>query len=194
MASIRILSVTGVFAVFACWLSWAYAGERKRERKPVPRLSSIRKWTKVNPQPLKLPTPLNLLCAPATLAELPKTSANPHRRYYFTVYVNKAGKRAMLGGKAPTFPKGSVIVKEKLPDEASKSPELLTAMVKRERGYDPNGGDWEYAVLDGAGDKVIEAGKLTRCASCHSQKKESDYVFRTYLPTKKDRVADSFRR
>ena len=70
----------------------------------------------------------------------------------------------MLTQKYPRFPQGTVIVKQKLaiPTAKGKSaapvkpkpdqqPELLTVMIKREAGYDPANGDWEFMVTDGPG-------------------------------------------
>lgn len=83
---------------------------------------------------------------------------------------------------SPKFPVGSIIVKEKLGSPDSTQPELLTAMIKRGPGYNPESGDWEYLVLDGAASKIIEQGKLTRCSGCHRPYQSSDFVTRTYLP------------
>jgi len=88
----------------------------------------------------------------------------------------------MMEEKSPHFPQGSVIVKEKLTTPDSSTPELLTVMVKRERGYNPESGDWEYMVVDGKGQSVTERGKLESCQSCHLMEKDTDYVSRKYLP------------
>ena len=79
------------------------------------------------------------------------------------------------------FPEGSIIVKEKLSHPSSKTPELLTAMIKREKGYNPESNDWEYLVLDGEGSKIVERGKLRTCYGCHSVYGHSDFITRTYL-------------
>jgi hypothetical protein len=50
------------------------------------------------------------------------------------------------------------------------TPELLTAMVKREKGYNPSCYDWEFLVLDGKAERILERGKLVRCQSCHQDK------------------------
>jgi len=55
-------------------------------------------------------------------------------------------------------------------------------MIKREPGYNPESGDWEYLVLDGGASKIVERGKLTRCSGCHRPYKSSDFITRTYLP------------
>jgi hypothetical protein len=49
------------------------------------------------------------------------------------------------------------------------------AMVKREPGFHPAGGDWEYLVLD-AGGVVIDRGALPACARCHAES-PSDHLF-----------------
>ena len=55
-------------------------------------------------------------------------------------------------------------------------------MIKREPGFNPKSGDWEYLVFDGSGSKVEARGKLENCQACHAAKSETDYVFRSYLP------------
>ena len=91
----------------------------------------------------------------------------------------------MLHEKTPHFAVGSCIVKERLATPSSKVPEVITVMQKREAGYNPSHGDWEYRVMDGAG-KVVQAdGKLQFCEGCHSKWKDNDYVSRAYLNTQK---------
>ena len=69
----------------------------------------------------------------------------------------------MMEQAKPSFPEGSVIVKEKLPDKSSQTPELLTVMIKRGKGFNNESGDWEYMVVDGSGTKVEAQGKLENC-------------------------------
>src|SRR5436190_17769194 len=77
------------------------------------------------------------------------SKTNPHLKKYIIVHVNDIGRKAMLEEKNPKFPEGSVIVKEKLPEEKSQTPELLTVMIKQRKGFNPESGDWEYMVVDG---------------------------------------------
>ncbi len=135
-------------------------------------LKDYRKWHKVNPKPVKMLPSVATLCAPPQAP----TSPNPHQDRYLTVYVNERGSAAMASTTA-SFPVGSIIVKEKLPTPSATQPELLTVMVKREQGYFPEGGDWEYRVYDGQL-RQMEAGRLTLCAACHQ--KAVDWVFRDY--------------
>ena len=139
-------------------------------------------WTRVNPEPAVLPSHIAILCARPTGKDRRLEEENPHRDKFVTVYVNDAGRRAMLEERRPRFPVGSLIVKEKLPARDSAEPELLTAMLKHEAGYDPEGGDWEYLVLDGLGREVRARGKLESCRACHQEYPHTDFVSRKYLP------------
>ena len=141
------------------------------------RLSKYRTWTLVNPMPVNMDPVVATLCAPA----LPRP-ANPHRNKFISVYVNDLGQRAMMTERSPEFPQGSMIVKAKLSNKESQAPELLTAMLKREKGYNPESGDWEYLVLNGAASKVLERGRLASCSSCHAAYSGTDFVTRQYLP------------
>jgi len=89
---------------------------------------------------------------------------------------------AVFHSQIARFPEGSVIVKEKLPSKESSAPELLTVMVKREPGYNPQNGDWEYIALDGSGKSVQARGRLENCQACQMMVKDRDYVSRNYLP------------
>lgn len=145
-------------------------------------ISQYKTWRRVNSKTFLLPVSLDGLCRMTTPRDVIQTSVNPHRRKYFTVYVNATGQQAMMREQRPKFPAGSVIVKEKLLTKDGTAPELLTVMVKREPGYSPDSGDWEYRVYNGQGTKVQGAGKLEKCQSCHALNKQTDYVFRSYLP------------
>ena len=142
------------------------------------RFSRYRTWTLVNPSPVKMDPAVAALCA----AIIPRPSVNPHQNKFISVYVNDVGQRAMMTELTPVFPQGSMIVKEKLSSKESQEPELLTAMLKREKGYNPDSGDWEYLVLNGSASKIVERGRLSSCSSCHAAYSGTDFVTRLYLP------------
>ena len=146
-------------------------------------IADYQKWTKVNPEPQFVSSRIAIQCAMPSVAQREMEENNPHRSKFVVVYVNDTGRAAMMEQKLPHFPQGSIIVKEKLATKASTSPELLTVMRKREPGYDPNKGDWEYMVFDGAAKVLQASGKLEKCQSCHLLEKTTDYVSRNYLPT-----------
>ena len=143
-------------------------------------LAGYRQWALVNPTPVIMDRRAAAACA--IVLQSDTTSLNPHSTRYISVYVNRLGQEAMMKHLNPVFPEGSIIVKEKFVNQFARKPELLTVMVKRNQGYHPNTGDWEYLVTDGAASHVEERGKLERCNTCHASYKDTDYVTRTYLP------------
>ena len=145
-------------------------------------IKGYREWTRVNPVPADLPSPIALLCIAPTVKQREMDAGDPHKDKFITVYVNELGTKAMMHEMNPSFPKGSVIVKEKLPSQESTSPELLTVMIKREKDYNPENGDWEYMALNGDGKEVRARGKLEKCQACHVMAKHKDFVHRNYLP------------
>jgi hypothetical protein len=153
--------------------------------RPVKEIEGYRNWTKVNSEPQLMPSRVAAACAAIFVGGVMIDGKNnPHRDKYFTVYVNDAGRDAMLNQKSPSFPEGSVIVKEKLSAKDSQTPELLTVMIKQKKGFNPASGDWEYMVLDGTGTKLEARGNMENCQSCHLGNKKMDYIFRTYLSNK----------
>ncbi|HEX2270196.1 MAG TPA: cytochrome P460 family protein [Pyrinomonadaceae bacterium] len=142
------------------------------------KLANYRRWTLVNPTP-QLMAPLPAI----SCAIIPgRNEPSPHLNKYVSVFVNPVGREEMMTMHHPKFPVGTMIVKEKHGSPDSTKPELLTAMIKRGPGYNPESGDWEYLVLDGAASKIVEQGKLTRCSGCHNLYQRTDFVTRTYLP------------
>jgi hypothetical protein len=169
---------------------WAAAGYQPTISRPetekattvtdplLTQFSDYRKWTLVNPVPQLMKPAAVLDCA-----RVPgRKEGSPHLNKYISVYVNEIGRAAMMTQRTPRFPTGSMIVKEKLSSQASTTPELLTAMVKREQGFNPESGDWEYVVLNGSAEEITERGKLRSCQDCHHVYQRSDFVTRTYLP------------
>jgi hypothetical protein len=111
-----------------------------------------------------------------------KEAANnpPHMSIFANVYVNEIGRPAMMTNGRPAFPVGSVIVRE------STSLLLgvvdLVVMVKRAKDFSPAGGDWEFILTDAKATNIQLREKTGSCQACHAAQKESDFVFRTYLP------------
>lgn len=99
---------------------------------------------------------------------------------------------ANLSGSIPV---GTIVTKNtyKRGADGNKTDEIYVsfAMVKREAGYYPDGGDWEYIMMpnDGAVDYNVHPfgilpdegsssrGKLTSCAGCHSSGAGGDFLY-----------------
>jgi len=148
-------------------------------------VANYREWTVVNPEPYDAGSRVAALCAPLNRIDPNDphiTRRSPGGTAYIKVWVNESAKAPMLTQREPRFPVGSIIVKEKLPDAATAEPELLTVMIKRNRGFNPEVGDWEFLVFNGHATTVVERGRLARCQECHVPTASTDYVFRDYLP------------
>ena len=71
---------------------------------------------------------------------------------------------------------GATLV-QRLSPRGSPALAAYFAMVKRPAGYDPGGGDWEYLVVDAAG-QIEQRGRLPLCARCHADAPH-DHLFGT---------------
>lgn len=140
-------------------------------------------WLQVNAMPYYITSTLNVLCAAPTPVRVDEErKRNPHASTAITVYVNQIGTEAMLSESAATFPVGSIIVKQKFdPNHEPDKPLLYTVMIKRESGYNPDAGDWEFAVIGGDGLEFQARGALANCIACHAPQKANDFVFRSYV-------------
>lgn len=116
----------------------------------------------------------------ALLCSMPKNTEGPHFGKYYHVYITNPGLTILKEGKG-TYPEGTVVVKEKFSDPEGKKTELFTAMVKREKGFNPDGGDWEYFVISGDSKKITQSGKIQSCMECHDTYSSTDYITRDYM-------------
>jgi hypothetical protein len=156
-------------------------------RKPEPMttldlVKDFHSWKKANPEPVRLFSSFDTLCRGISPQEIKAhESKDPHFQRVITVYVNKPGEKAMMnGGK---FPIGSIVVKEKS-NEVNKKVVLSTVMIKREKGYNPTCGDWQFAALNADATKTDGDGKLESCMKCHQDQAKRDFVYRTYVGQK----------
>jgi hypothetical protein len=53
-------------------------------------------------------------------------------------------------------------------------------MIKREKGYNPECGDWEFFTLTADATKMTARGRLQSCMDCHVEYSESDFVTKKY--------------
>lgn len=147
-------------------------------------ITGYKNWTKVNEKPEPVFSRIAIMCARPTQAQREEESKNPHNDKFINVYVNDTGKDEMMHKKSPKFSVGTVIVKEKLSKAESDNPELLTVMIKREKNYNAEAGDWEFLTFNGDGTQTTARGKLESCQACHIAEEPTDYISRRYLPYK----------
>ena len=111
-----------------------------------------------------------------------KEQKNPHEKGSVTfarIFANETALPQMNLDK-PIFEPGSIIVREKLLKKTDETPELVTVMIKREKGFSPKSNDWEFFVVSGRVEKVMDREKAGSCSKCHTQAKENDFVFKNF--------------
>jgi Cytochrome P460 len=91
------------------------------------------------------------------------------------VYVNDEGRKAMTAQSR--FPVGSIVVREKPAKDKDAKPELLAVMIKRERGFNPAGGDWLFVTTNGEMTKLKSKQKTGECLACHRTQAKTDFVY-----------------
>lgn len=82
---------------------------------------------------------------------------------------------------------GTTFIKENYRAQGGQvgQPLTVTAMIKREPGFDPEHNDWEYIQSSQNGKILLQGGFSDPqiqavCAECHSNIAERDYIFSTF--------------
>lgn len=141
-------------------------------------------WPTVTQKPIPVAPELIAYCrlpTPSRREEAMKIHG-PHTEAAIVVRVNSAGIERFKTGQ--TVPTGTIVVKEKFSDPLAISPPTaIGVMIKREPGYDPEHGDWEYAYEERSPktEQTLVRGRLESCIKCHSGARDTDYLFRGYL-------------
>ncbi len=184
----RLLSILPAFLLLGCGTS--------RPEPPAPEPLPVEQpgidfanWPKATKTPYRVLLHIAFDCAVPTSPEqaetqqraLAKASRGPHAQRSIIVRVNPDAFDAFMNRKP--LPVGSIVVKEKHEGDAvTGPPDEYTAMIRKEPGYDPTHGDWEYVHVVTRPEKKVTRGKLSSCIDCHVDREDRDYLFRTYLP------------
>ena len=141
-------------------------------------------WPSVTEHPVPVGSYLWILCRPPTLEEARALKEEeklhgPHAGYSIVVRVSPEAVAAFRAGDR--LPLGAVVIKEKYADRQASGPlREYAVMVKRDPGYDPAGGDWEYAYVTLAPKRAVKRGRLAACAGCHASARQRDFLFGSY--------------
>ena len=92
------------------------------------------------------------------------------------VFANEPAHQTVTN-KLEKFPEGSIIVREKPGKASEELPELLAVMIKHRAGFNPDGGDWEFLLIDGSGTKIRLRQKQGQCLDCHRSQRDNDFVY-----------------
>lgn len=105
------------------------------------------------------------------------TTLTGNRDAAIHVHVSPEALEAFKEERYP-LPEGTIILKEKFSSIDAASPELYTGMLKREKGYNPKVGDWEFFTLSGNRHAITSRGRIESCMDCHQARAKSDYLMR----------------
>jgi hypothetical protein len=161
--------------------------QREASTAPDPALvepATFAAWPTVTDKPVQVGPQLWALCRALTSEEARAMEAaakahGPHSEYSIVVRVSPEAVAAFH--EAKPLPAGAIVVKEKYADGLASGPlQGYAVMVKREAGYDPVAGDWEYAYVALAPERRVSRGRLAECAGCHASARDRDYLFRSY--------------
>src|SRR5262245_16630869 len=136
-------------------------------------------WPSLTAEPVAVEPRVFTYCRIAPEAEV----LGPHFAPFVRYYADRANAASFRAGTFPV-PVSTMIVKEKYWEMDGKL-HAVAAMIKREAGYDPAHGDWEYVYTTLGDQPVTQRGTLESCIACHRIKKEQDFLYRTYLGGKK---------
>jgi hypothetical protein len=185
-----------VIAVTPVLLAVAFAQPPNKTVTPGPQPAELVKTYKTlinkTPEGFTVNPGLAMLCVGASATQIRQAEAQhgPHAYASVTIYVNPTAD-ITLKKKAKVFPVGAVIIKEKQAYSSyrykTKRRNGVTGMIKREAGYDPKNGDWEYFIQEEG--RPIERGKIATCIVCHVKAPGPDHLFATWR-TAKDSGSD----
>lgn len=150
----------------------------------IPSIASIMtQYRSYQPQTVQ-PEPVSAyifgLCRLPTLKEQTFADSEHGRERYLQDWANELAVSGIARGGQPPFAVGSVIVKEKYVPGATPGALDLVAlgfMIKREPGFSPDHGDWNFAYWEPELGVVSTAEQSSYCGSCHAGAANKDFVF-----------------
>lgn len=107
---------------------------------------------------------------------------------YVRLYVDQDGEGEDAGdSRFEPYIEGTIFLKENYLSKDAKpdAPATITAMIKREKGYDPGSNDWQFLQWDTDGNLLIDGNGTSApaqalCIKCHANMAERDFVFSTF--------------
>jgi hypothetical protein len=143
---------------------------------------------RITTEPLKMEDPSARLCwqPPETLTTQLKPRvlefAKIHPLPVFVhIFVTTNAVSTIVGTNFnKPYPVGTMVLKQKLAEKSSTDALLYTGMLKRETGYNPDCGDWEFFTISADEKKIPSRGRLESCMDCHRHYFRSDFIVRNY--------------
>jgi len=103
-----------------------------------------------------------------------------HELVFGAVYMNDLARGAAFQAGTISYPKGAVIVRERLKTADSPAAELLAVMIKHENGFNRAANDWEFLLVNGEVTRIKKRQKTGDCQRCHASRSPNDFVMSDY--------------
>jgi Cytochrome P460 len=140
-------------------------------------MQEYRGWMKRQAAPRQTSAEIFSLCRLPSLAETKFTESVHGKDLALLDWLNEAAARGIAAGGKPAFPVGAAIVKQKLLGlDADAKVAALGIMVKRQSGFDPAHGDWEFGYWEQTPGLKSGSEAANSCGGCHKGS-PTDFVF-----------------
>lgn len=135
-------------------------------------------WVKRSDAPEAISSEIFGLCRLPTQAEQDFVASEHGGELYLLDWLNPSAEAGFAANGATPFAVGAAIVKEKLVRTGEGTYELhaLGLMIKREAGFDPSHGDWQFGYWNAADGMGAGAAENAHCGDCHAGA-GTDFVF-----------------
>jgi hypothetical protein len=135
-------------------------------------------WQPQSPEPVAISAYIFGLCRLPTLPEREFAESEHGRERYLQDWANPQAEAGIARRGTPPFGPGSVIVKEKyVPSGTGRDLVAIAMMIKREPGFAPTQGDWDYAYYEPDLGVIQTKEQSAYCSSCHAGAAPTDFVF-----------------
>ncbi|HSU40522.1 MAG TPA: cytochrome P460 family protein, partial [Polyangiaceae bacterium] len=134
-------------------------------------------WQKRTEDPQPISAQIFALCRGPTQAEEDFVASEHGDRLYLLDWIDPGAAAVFAAASSGPFPVGATIVKEKLVLESGGYVlHALGLMLKREPGFDPAHGDWQFGYWNAADGMIAGAAENAHCGNCHAGS-STDFVF-----------------
>lgn len=137
-------------------------------------MADLKELTRVTEQRIAVPAVLSDLCEPDV--GINHADVVGRRDVGIHIYVWPATAATVFQEPAAVFPVGTVILKQKFPTLDAEEADFYTGMLKREKGFNPDCGDWEFFTMNAGRRAVTARGKIESCMDCHRRYAGTDFV------------------
>jgi hypothetical protein len=134
-------------------------------------------WEKRTENPQAISAEIFALCRGPTQAEEDFVASEHGDMLYLLDWLDPGAAAVFTAASSGPFPVGATIVKEKLVLESGGYMlHALGLMLKREPGFDPAHGDWQFGYWNAADGMIAGASENEHCGNCHAGS-STDFVF-----------------